>query len=703
MATDPVCGMYVNERTSALSLVRDNRTYYFCSHTCLSEFSAPEAGLARLRRRLVVAWPVALLVVLLTYVWHPAGWPWGAFAGATIVQLYCGGPFYRGAWDAIRSWSGNMDLLIATGTSAAYFYSAAVLLAPGRLPSSYYFDASSLIIALILTGSYLEHLTRHRAGGALRRLREELPATATVVRGDSESVVPVVEIRVGDVVRVRPGERIPVDGLVRSGRSSIVEALVTGESMPQGKGPRDPVIAGTVNGEGVLDIEATRVGSDTTLEQIGSLLTEAELSRVPLQRTADRIAAGFVPFVLVLAVMAALAWMIWGGLSNPALGVLVFVSVVVTACPCAFGIATPAALLVGSGRAAEEGIWFKDRDALERGDRVDTVLTDKTGTLSRGTPELVEIWSPDPSRSNEILSLAAAVERSSEHPLAKAVVEGAAQRGLGIPFATNVRASAGEGIVGEVAGRKVGILRLDPREFALGPEAQAVAQRWVAEGRTVSQVLVEDQPRAALVFDDPVSESARDGVAALAADGLAVAIVTGDRPEAAERLAQQVGISTVYASATPVDKIEILRKYRSQGKAVAFVGDGINDAPVLAAADLGIAVGTATDVAREAGGIVLTRADFRLVALALRLCRQTVRRVRQNLEWAIGYNLVLLPIAAGALVPLFGFAVYNVLPIAGAAAMGISSTTVLLNSLSLRWISLGSKDGTHLPRAPLPS
>lgn len=703
MATDPVCGMYVNERTSTLSLVRDNRTYYFCSHTCLSEFSAPEAGLARLRHRLLVAWPVALLVLLLTYFWHPTGGAWGAFGGATVVQLYCGGPFYRGAWDAIRSRSGNMDLLIATGTSAAYLYSAAVLLAPGRLPPAYYFDASSLIIALILTGSYLEHLTRHRAGGALRRLREELPTTATVVLGESESVVPVVEVRVGDLVRVRPGERIPVDGVIRSGRSSIVEALVTGESMPLAKQPRDPVIAGTVNGEGVLDIEATRVGSDTTLEQIGSLLTEAELSRIPLQRTADRIAAGFVPLVLLLGVVAALGWTILGRPSDPALGVLVFVSVVITACPCAFGIATPAALLVGSGRAADEGIWFKDRDAIERGDRVDTVLTDKTGTLTRGTPELTEIWSPDPSQSSETLSLAAAVERASEHPLAKAVVEAATRRGLGIPASTNVRAAPGEGIEGEVGGRKVGVIRLDLRESTLGPEWQTATQRWETEGRTVSLVVIDDRPRAALVFDDPVSESARAGVAALLADGLSVAMVTGDRPEAAERVARQVGIPTVYASATPVAKIAVLRQYRLEGKSVAFVGDGINDAPVLGAADLGIAVGTATDVAREAGGIVLTRADFRSVALALRLCRQTVRRVRQNLEWAIGYNLVLLPIAAGALVPLFGFAVYNVLPIAGAAAMGISSTTVLLNSLSLRWVSLVPKERARLPSAPLPS
>ncbi|MGC2288816.1 MAG: heavy metal translocating P-type ATPase [Thermoplasmata archaeon] len=703
MATDPVCGMYVNERTSTLSLVRENRTYYFCSHPCLAEFSAPVAGLARLRYRLFVAWPLAIVVVVLTYAWHPADGTWAALAAASVVQVYCAGSFYRGAWDALRSRSGNMDLLIACGTSAAYVYSVVALLLPGRLPAAYYFDASSLIVALILTGNYLEHLTRHRAGGALRRLREELPSIATILRDGQEHSVPVVEVCVGDFVRVRPGERFPVDGIVRRGRSSAIEALVTGESLPQEKSPESHVIGGTVNGDGALDVEATQVGADTTIEQVASLLSESELSRVPLQRTADRIASGFVPFVLIFAVGAALAWGVGTHFSDTPLVVLVFVSVVITACPCAFGIATPAALLVGTGRAAEEGIWFKDRDAIERGGKVAVVLTDKTGTLTLGRPRLSKIWAPEPSDLDEALSLGASIEMGSEHPLARAVVEAATARRLAVPTPDSVRALPGVGVEGLVHGRRVEVGWSKAATSGLGAAWTPGLTRFRAAGRTISLIRVDGQPRALFEFEDPISPGAAEGVASLAADGIPVVMVTGDGPEAANRVARQVGIAKVFASVTPAGKIEVLRRFQAEGHVTAFVGDGLNDAPVLGAADLGIAVGTATDVAREAGGIVLARTDFRAVALALRLCRKTVRRVRQNLTWAIGYNLILLPIAAGALVPFVGFRVYDVLPIVGAAAMGLSSTTVLLNSLSLRWVSLGASAGRRAEPPSLPS
>lgn len=703
MATDPVCGMYVHERTATLSLARDNRIYYFCSHTCLAEFSGPEAGLAHLRHRLLVAWPLAILVVALTYGWHPRDWMWVAFGAAAVVQVYCAGPFYQGAWDAVRNRTGNMDLLITAGTSAAFVYSAAALLVPGRLPAAYYFDASCLIVALILTGNYLELLTRHRAGGALRRLREEMPTTATVVRDGRVSRVPVSEVRVGDLVRVRPGERVPVDGIVRRGRSSIVEALVTGESLPQEKSAGRLTIGGTVNGDGELDIEATRVGTDTTLAQLVSLLSEAELSRIPLQRTADRLAAGFVPFVLALAFVAAIAWGFGTRFANAPLVVLVFVTVVITACPCAFGIATPAALFVGTGRAAEEGIWFKDRDAIEQGARVTIALTDKTGTLTVGRPRLTDAWSPGASEIEEAIGMGAAVERGSEHPLARAVVEAAADRHLVLPNAQEIRALPGQGVEGTVDGRRVTVGWSETEASDLSPEWRTEATRLRGAGRTVSVVRVDGEPRALFGFNDSVSSDAAEGVAALAADGIPVVMVTGDRPETANRVAHQVGISQVFAGITPAGKIEILRRFQAEGRVVAFVGDGLNDAPVLAAADLGVAVGTATDVAREAGGIVLARTDFRAVSLALRLCRKTVRRVRQNLTWALAYNLVLLPIAAGALVPIFGFPVYDVLPILGAAAMGLSSTTVLLNSLSLRWVSLGREAQRPMAAAGLPT
>ena len=703
MATDPVCGMYVNERDASLSLVRDNRTYYFCSSTCLADFSAPAAGLNRLRRRLWVAWPLAVFVAVLTYAWHPRNWAWAAFAAAAVVQVYCAEPFYRGSWDAIRSRTPNMDLLIAAGTSAAFVYSAAALLLPSRLPTAYYFDASALIVALILTGNYLENLTRHRAGGALRRLREEMPATATVVRDGRDSTVPIVEVRAGDLVRVRPGERIPVDGIVRRGRSSAVEALVTGESLPQAKSEGSLVIGGTVNGDGEIDIEATRVGADTTLAQLVSLLSDAELSRIPLQGIANRIASAFVPFVFALGLLASLAWAVGTHFSNAPLVILVFVAVVVTACPCAFGIATPAALLVGTGRAAEEGIWFKDRDAIERGATVTVVLTDKTGTLTAGRPRLTLIWRPSGLEGDTALGLAAAVERGSEHPLARAVLAAAADRKVPIPMAIDIRAHPGEGIEGVVAGHRISVGWSDSDSSNLPPEWGPGLSRVRNSGGSFSLLRVDGEPRALLGFEDSLSPGAAEGVAALANDGIPVVMVTGDRPEVAERVAREVGISKVFAGITPAGKIGILRRFQGEGRAAAFVGDGLNDGPVLAAADLGIAVGTATDVAREAGGIVLSRTDFRGVALALRLCRRTVRRVRQNLTWALAYNAVLLPIAAGGLIPIFGFRVYDVLPMLGAAAMGVSSTTVLLNSLSLRWVSLGRDPHRPLPSVGLPS
>jgi P-type Cu+ transporter len=512
-----------------------------------------------------------------------------------------------------------------------------------------------------------------------------------------------VELRVGDIVRVRPGEKLPVDGVVRQGRSSVVEALITGESVPREKSVGAPVVAGAVNGDGVLDVEATRVGSDATLAQLASLLSEVELSRIPLQQTADRIASGFVPFVLVFAVVAALAWGFGTHFSDPSLAILVFVSVVITACPCAFGIATPAALLVGTGRAAEAGIWFKDRDAIERGSQVSLVLTDKTGTLTLGKPALTEIWNPASHNSDEALRLAASVEQGSEHPLARAVVDAAAQRGLAVSPAAETRAIPGQGVEGVVESHRLTVGWSAEAVANLGPEWGPGVSRLLDSGQTLSMVWIDGRPSLLLGFDDPVSPGAAEGVTALIADGVQVAMVTGDRPKAAQRVAREVGIRTTFSAVTPAGKIEILHRFQSEGKVVAFVGDGLNDAPVLAASDLGMAVGTATDVAKEAGGVVLARGDFREVALALRLCRKTVRRVRENLTWAIGYNLILLPIAAGALVPWLGFQVYNVLPIFGAAAMGLSSTAVLLNSLSLRWVALEGPAGRTTAAAPLPS
>ncbi len=688
MATDPVCGMFVNEHADGLTLIRDNRTYYFCSTTCLRQFAEPRRELSRLRRRLEVAWPLSVAIVLLTYVVPVAGGPWLVFVLASVVQVYAGSPFYRGTFDAVRNRVWNMDVLIAVGTSVAYGYSVAVLLLV-PVPGAYYFDASALILTLILTGNYLEHRIRERAGGALQTLQELLPATATVVRDGREVATPVAEVRVGDLLRVRPGERFAADGIVREGRSSVAEALVTGESLPVSKGPGDRVIAGTVNGAGRLGVEATQVGSDTFLAEIGRLITEAETSRIPLQRLADRVAAVFVPAVLVLATAGAFAWFAFGG-AGGTLAVLVFVSVAITACPCAFGLATPAALLVGTGRAAEEGILFKGQDSIERASQVDIVLSDKTGTLTRGTPSLTDIV-PAPAVTQEgLLALAAGIEAGDSHPLGRAVVASAERRGVPPSPVTDVTVDPGRGVRGHVGTEAVAVLAGATTEEsgvelgALAPSASALA----AEGKAWSVVLRGGRPQGVLGFLDEVAPGVPEAVRAIRSDGIEVVMVTGDHETAARRVADEVGISEVHSRMTPEDKLGLIRRLQSEGHRVAYVGDGINDAPALTQADLGIAIGAGTDVAREAGGVVLVRPDFRGVALALRIGRRTVRKVRGNFVWALGYNAVLLPIALGALVPLFGTAVFRVLPFTGAIAMALSSTLVVLNSYSLRWVAL---------------
>jgi len=686
MATDPVCGMFVDEVDAELKLVRENRTYFFCSAHCLQEFAQPERALRMLRQKLAVAWPLSVVILLLTYF---IGFPeeaWVLLGLATVVQFYPGLQFLVSTRDAFRNRNWNMDVLIAVGTTAAYAYSVAVVLLPGRLPSALYFDASALIVTLILTGNYLEHLTRERARGSLRKLHELLPSTVFVLRDGREVEVAVSNVRLDERYRVRPGGRFATDGIVAEGLSSVNESLLTGEGLPVEKHPGDAVIAGTINGEGWLTIVATKLGEDTVLAQIGRLVTEAETSRVPLQQLADRIAAMFVPVVFVLASVAAIGWFAYG--AGFTIALLVFVSVAITACPCAFGIATPAAIIVGTGRAAEEGILFKGRDSLERASVVDLVLTDKTGTITRGRPELADLV-PIPGVSpEELLSWSAAVESGSDHPLARAVLEVATARRLALPNASGVRADPGTGIRGTVSG--VSVELLSPRGVAdagvdLGP-LRSAAERLTGEGKAWSAVLRAGVPIGVLGFSDEPSPGVRAAVEALAADGIEVAMVTGDHEAAALRVARAVGIAEVHASMSPKDKLELIRDLQARGRRVAYVGDGINDAPALAAADLGIAIGTGTEVAREAGGVILIGTDFRAVATALHLGRRTVRKVRGNLGWALGYNAVLLPVAMGALVPLWGLGVYAVLPITGALAMGLSSTTVVLNSLSLRWV-----------------
>ncbi|HTZ62382.1 MAG TPA: heavy metal translocating P-type ATPase [Thermoplasmata archaeon] len=690
MATDPVCGMWVEERPSSLHLNRDNRTYYFCSETCLRQFSEPETAQRRLGRRLLVAWPLALAVVVLTYFVRAPSAPLAAAALASIVQFYPGATFYRGTLDAIRDRSWNMDILIAVGTTTAYAYSVAAIASAGRLPSPYFFDASSLIIALILTGNYLEHLTRSRAGSAVRRLQELLPETASVVRGESMSTVPVAELTFGDRIRVLPGGRFPADGIIRSGRTHVDESLVTGESMPVPRAVGDRVLAASRNVDGAVDFEATGVGSSTFLATVGQLLTDAEMSRVPLKRTADRISSIFVPLVVALGALSAAAWYALGGADFPT-ALLVFVTVVIIACPCAFGIATPAAILVGTGRAAEAGILFRGEDTVEQGARVRAVVFDKTGTLTTGRPTLRLVQPSSGVTEEDLLLAAASIEAGADHPLARAVVDEARARGLRTTPANETQLLPGVGMRGSWQGRTIEVVR--PAEPSPGTDREG------GTSLTLAEVRVDGRTIGMLGFGDELGAGVPEALRALRAEGIRIVLATGDRLAAARPVADSLGITEVHAALTPAEKVELVRSFPPD-ETVAFVGDGLNDAPALAAAPVGIALGTGPEVARSAGGILLVRSDLRAVPLALEIARRTVAKVRANLAWAIGYNLVLLPIAVGVLVPWWGLGIYRALPVVGAIAMGLSSTAVVLNSLSLRWVRLPHESAPGL--APLP-
>ncbi len=696
MATDPICGMFVDERAAELTLTRQNRTYFFCSTACLAQFAQPERELGRLRRRLAVAWPFSVVVVALTYLAPFPGWPWLALVLAGTVQCYAGAAFYRGLFEAVRARVWNMDVLISVGTTAAFGYSVAVLVV-GSLARAYYFDASSLIVTLILTGNYLEYRVRDRARGTLRRLAEMLPPVAVRVDRASEVEVPLAEIRSGDRLRVRPGARFPTDGRVRSGRTFVDESLVTGESGRVAKAPGDRIIGGTVNGEGAVVVEATDVGSDTFLAHVAQLVAEAETSRVPLQRLADRIAAVFVPVVLVLAVLGAFAWFFTAG-ADLGLAVLVFVSVVITACPCAFGIATPAAIVVGTGRAADEGILYKGADSIERASRVDLVLSDKTGTLTRGTPTLTDVLPAPGVPAEELLRTAARLEQGSDHPFARAIRAEADRRGLSGPAFEEVTVDPGRGIMGRDGPHRLELVAGSAATFEdLGRAYAETTRRLAADGKSWSVLARDGRLLGILGFSDEIAPGAREAIAALHHDGIEVVMVTGDHAAAARRVADRLGIRQVHSGLSPEGKLRLLERYRVEGHFVAFVGDGINDAPALTRADLGIAIAAGADVAREAGGVVLVRSGFSGVALALRIARRTVRKVRGNLAWALGYNAVLLPIALGALVPLFGEGVFRLLPITGAVAMALSSTLVVLNSYSLRWVDLDDPPPRRAP------
>jgi len=664
------------------------------------EAQARQAEIADQTRKFWVGVAFALPLFLLSMArdfsllghWAHAPWVnWLFLALATPVQFYTGWDYYVGSYHALRNRTANMDVLVAMGSTVAYVYSLILLLFPAA-GQHVYFETSAVIITLIKLGKLLEARAKGQTGEAIRRLMGLRPKTARVVRDGAEVDVPVEEVRVGDLVIVRPGERMPVDGVVVEGHSAVDESMLTGEPLPVDKGTGDEVIGATINKQGLLKFEATRVGAETALAQIVRLVQEAQGSKAPIQRLADQVAGVFVPAVILIALATFAVWWAVGGQFTPAM--IRLVAVLVIACPCALGLATPTAIMVGTGKGAELGILFKNSAALETAHRLQSVVLDKTGTLTVGKPAVTDIVTQDTEHETRdtILRLAASAERGSEHPLGQAIVAEAEARGLALAEPQNFEAVPGKGIRAQVDGHRVLVGKpewITQEGVTLGDLAVGV-ERLQAEARTAMVAAVDGQAAGILGVADTLKEGSAEAVAELHRLGLEVVMLTGDNRRTAEAIATQVGMDRVVAEVLPADKSAQVKQLQEDGRLVGMVGDGINDAPALAQADVGIALGTGADVAMETADVTLMRGDLRAVPQALALSRATMRTIKQNLFWAFFYNVILIPVAAGALypVPWAPDVLRQLHPVLAAFAMAFSSVTVVSNSLRLKRVRL---------------
>ena len=682
MATDPVCGMHVNEDESHIVSERYGKRYYFCSGTCKVQFERPEGEMRGLRAALLVSWPLTAIVAVLTYLVHPSYGDYIVFLLASIVQFYAGRRFYAGTLDAIRNRSGNMDMLIGIGTTTAWVYSTVVVFAPSIFSTgSIYFDTSTIIISLILTGTYMQRLTESRAADAISALMVIQPKIAHVMKWNRMTDMPIEKVKVGDMLLVKAGEKIPTDSVVIGGSSSVDESMITGESMPTMKRAGEKVIGGTINATGPLRIRAAKIGEDTALSQIIRIVEDAASSKVPIQKLADKVSSYFVPIVVIIGILSSAAWYLIGGVGLN-FAVLIFVSVLIIACPCALGIATPAALLVASGRAAKDGILVKSGESLQAASRIDTVVMDKTGTLTKGKPEITDIMPTSGYSKRNILKFAAIAETNSEHILGRTIVERARYERIGMELPAKFSYSQGRGVIAfDKRGRKIVI---GNRDMFRRKQVEAVEGRLSNlehQGKTALVLSVGGEISGIIALADVLKEDSRKAVDAFEKSGKEVWMITGDNDIVATAVAKRLGIRNVIAHAKPKDKMRKIEELQNGGRKVAMIGDGVNDAPALAKADLGIAIGAGTDVAVQAGGIILIKNSIYDAFTALELGKLTMKKIRQNLFWAFGYNIVLIPIAAGALIPFYTISIYNVLPIVAALAMAFSSVTVVSNSL----------------------
>ena len=703
MAKDPVCGMFVEEKPDSIRYNKDGREYYFCSKQCLDEFTQPEKELKKLKLYVAISIALTIPIVILSLP-HMLPMQFGKFFPmdimhnsnyimltlATLLQFWIGWRFYRGLWDGIKARASNMDTLIAIGTTAAYLYSATVTIIPGYFPfESVYFETAAIIITLILIGRLLETRTKEKASSAVRKLLDLQPKMAKVIRkGGVEEEVPIEEVQEGEVMVIRPGERIPTDGIVIEGSSSIDESAVTGESIPVDKKKGDEVIGATINKSGLLKVKASKVGQDTVLSQIITLVEEARTGKAQMQRLVDQVAKYFVPAVLAIAIGVGLGWYFIGDIGLT-FSLLAFVSVIIIACPCALGIATPAALMMGSGKGAENGILFKGGEHLEIARKVRTIVFDKTGTLTKGKPSVTDIMDISTGiGENELLRLAAIAESGSEHPLGQAIVNHAKEKGILVSNPDSYEAVSGHGLRAKYADHTILIGNrklMQDNNIPVSESIDTTLNQLEIQGKTATLVAIDSKLSGIIALADTVKENAKEAIDTLTKSmGIEVIMLTGDNERTARAVASILGISRVIAQVLPQQKEQVIFKLKAEErKVVAMVGDGINDAPALARADLGIAIGSGTDVAKETGGIILIKDDLRDVVTALDLGRKTVSKIKQNLFWAFAYNTGLIPIAAGVLVPFLGIGIFGWLPMLAGFAMAMSSVTVVGNSILL--------------------
>lgn len=747
MAKDPVCGMVVDEKT-AISAQIEGRQFYFCSSNCLNTFANPEKELSKLKKRMYVAASGALILAILrgivylglafgaiTVTWAPIPdlpyLTWGLllFIIVTPVQFIGGWTFYKGAYEAIKRKTANMDLLISIGTLAAYIYSVVVLFFPGLFPvkeRDVYFEVSAVIIAFVLLGKYMEEAIKKRSSASVRKLLDLRPTMARVIRNGQVKEIPANEVVINDIILVKPGEKIPTDGIVIEGTSAVDQKMITGESIPVDKKEGEEVIGATVNKQGLLKIKATKVGVETALSQIVHIVEQAQSSTGKIQRLVDTVSAKFVPAVVSVSVAAFLVWYFVMG--SFVMGLLSFIAVLIIACPCALGIATPAALMVGVGKGAEAGILIRGAEYLELSEKINTVVLDKTGTITKGEPSVTDIIPFNDYSDKDVLLLAASVESGSEHPLAQAIVKSALnvrktivkedskrqgkeeqqehhsqeqsqekgneeQKGQDISILQNLRqfeALSGMGVKAIVDDKHIlfGNRKLIKKfnvhfNFVSSRKdgddvLEETMTNLESEGKTVMILAVEEKITGLVAVADTIKESSPDAVKALRELGIEVFMLTGDNEKTAKAVAQKVGITNVIANVLPGEKAEIIKQLQSKGKVVGMVGDGINDAPALAQAHIGIAIGSGSDIAKETGGIVLIKDDIMDVARAIKLSRITMKKIKQNLFWALIYNAAGIPIAAVGLLS----------PILAAAAMALSSISVIANSSLLKRIKI---------------